>query len=387
MDDLVLDAESLFNIADIIDGYCTKQREVVNVYHAQIMALESEWRDDETFGTMVQELNGLRTQALAIIDEVYETYPKYFRARAQQILERPIYRSEGTPVFIPTSTIGETTRTTGYRGGYGTNVGYGANIGSGRSATSSSSGVSKSSQNQELPSGLTGEGESTSSVSSKSGFLSWVCTISGKQDTLERALKGVEHRPIKAASAERTEDKIVSELSGGDLTDGSCSSLAFAYAGNKAGYVVYDFRDGQSRVVFSSRDTIKQIAKMEGVESIIENGTNDGICAERLMSQMKPGKEYYMATGRHAAIVRQQINGGYQYLELQSEIPSDNGWHPLTLNALSSRFKCEDRHETEWSNILISVDSLQNNKEFLNLLGYINTDKSAQVKGVSGHVR
>ena len=51
MDDLVLDADLLFNIADIIEVYCAKQREVVNVYHAQIMALESEWRDDETFGT------------------------------------------------------------------------------------------------------------------------------------------------------------------------------------------------------------------------------------------------------------------------------------------------------------------------------------------------
>lgn len=384
MDDLILDSESLFNIADIIDAYCAKQREVVNVYYAQIMALESEWRDDDTFGAMVEELNVLRTEAIAILEEVYATYPKYFRARAQRILERPIYRSEGVPVFSPTQPVGEAIRTTENSGGYGTNVGYGVNIGSSIGILSSESGVAKSTQNQELPSGLTGEGES---VSSKGKFLSWVCTIFGKKNSLGQALKGVEYRPIKVSSTERTEDEIVSEISGGDLTDGSCSSLAFAYAGNKAGYVVYDFRDGQSRAVFSSRDTIKQIAKMEGVESIIEQGINDGICAERLMSQMKPGKEYYMATGRHAAIVRIKDNCGYQYLELQSGISSDNGWKPLTQTALYTRFGCQDSHKTEWSNFLISVDSLKSSTEFLSLLGYINTDKSAQVKGVKGYVR
>ncbi|MDE6435205.1 MAG: hypothetical protein K2L07_13355 [Lachnospiraceae bacterium] len=387
MEELVLDAETLFNIADIIDGYCAKQREVVNVYHAQIMALESEWRDDETFGTMVEELNALKMQALVILDEVYETYPKYFRKRAQKILERPIYRGKGTTVYVPTAPVGGSTGTTGYRRWYGANVGYSSTAGvssGGKSATSRSA---KSVGNQDISFGLTGEGESTGSVDSKGGFLNWVCSVLGKKDTLEKALKGVEHRPIKVALTQRTEEQIVNDISGGDLTEGSCSSLAFAYAGNKEGYVVYDFRDGQSRRVFSSRDTIKQIATMEGVESKIEIGTNDGICAERLMSQMKPGKEYYMATGRHAAVVREKIEGGYQYLELQSGIPSENGWQPLTQRALYERFGCQDGHSTEWSNYLISLDSLQSNTEFLNLLGYINTDKSAQAKGVKGYVR
>lgn len=125
MDDLVLDAESLFNIADIIDGYCAKQREVVNVYHAQIMAIESEWKDDETFGAMVQELNALKTQVIAILDEVYEIYPKYFRIRAQQILERPIYQSGSTTVVGDNSPISEYSTGTAY-GRVGTYGGYGA---------------------------------------------------------------------------------------------------------------------------------------------------------------------------------------------------------------------------------------------------------------------
>ena len=46
------------------------------------------------------------------------------------------------------------------------------------------------------------------------------------------------------------EADIINRVGGGDLTKGSCSSLAFMYAGNKAGLDVLDFRDGNSRSVF-----------------------------------------------------------------------------------------------------------------------------------------
>ena len=205
--------------------------------------------------------------------------------------------------------------------------------------------------------------------------------------SIKSELKGVDFLPIREDSIGRTEQQIISSVSGGDMTDGSCSSLALAYAGNKAGYVVYDFRGGKSRSVFSSRESIRQIASMEGVISIMEFGTNDAECAERLMSKMEKGQEYYMATGRHAAVVRLNKEGHYQYLELQSDMASENGWQPLTLRALYERFGCGDKHEIEWSNYLINLESLQKNAEFLNLLGYINTDESAQRKGVYGHVR
>lgn len=208
-----------------------------------------------------------------------------------------------------------------------------------------------------------------------------------RNDSLDKSLKGVEHRPIERTTEERTEQQIISSISGGDMTEGSCSSLALAYVGNRAGYVVYDFRDGQSRTVFSTRRSIEQIANLEGVNSVILRGTDDTLCAERLMASMETGREYYMATGAHAAIVRLNDEGHYQYLELQSGIPSNNGWQPLTLNALSVRFGCEDGQAMECSNYLIELDSLQNNTEFLNLLGYINTDESAQVRGASGHER
>ena len=201
------------------------------------------------------------------------------------------------------------------------------------------------------------------------------------------ALKGVEYKPIQFAPTVRNEQQIISSISGGDMTQGSCSSLALAYAGNRAGYIVYDFRDGQSREVFSSRSTIEQIANMNGVNSIILYGSDDTICAEQLLSRMEPGRQYYMATGAHAAVVRLNNEGVYQYLELQSGTPSENGWHSLSLSVLYSRFGCEDGQLRECSNYLIELDSLQSNTEFLDLLGYINTDEFAQMRGASGYVR
>lgn len=231
-----------------------------------------------------------------------------------------------------------------------------------------------------------GTSEASRTLASNGG-RSFFANIFNRSQNINEALKGVEHRPIEPASSARSEQQIISSISGGDMTEGSCSSLAFAYAGNRAGYVVYDFRDGQSREVFSSRSSIEQIANMDGVTSVILRGTDDTMCAERLMSGMERGRQYYMATGAHAAVVRLNNEGIYQYLELQSGTPSENGWHPLTLSALYSRFGCEDNQSREYASYLIDLDSLQNNTEFLDLLGYINTDESAQMRGASGYVR
>ena len=143
---------------------------------------------------------------------------------------------------------------------------------------------------------------------------------------------------------------IVKRLAGGDQTAGSCSSLAFAYCGNKAGYAVLDFRDGESRRFFSSNNSILQITNLPNVKSLIEWGNDDELCANRLMAQMESGKEYYFATGEHAAIVRLN-NGHYEYLELQSP-GDDNGWHLLHPISLYERFGC-GVNTSEYPNIQI----------------------------------
>lgn len=231
-----------------------------------------------------------------------------------------------------------------------------------------------------------GKGEHSVALGSN-GLNSFLSRVFNRNQNIYEALKGVEHRPIMPAVSERSEQQIISSISGGDMTQGSCSSLAFAYAGNRAGYIVYDFRNGRSREVFSSRSSVEQIANMDGVNSVIQQGTDDTACAERLMSSMEVGREYYLATGAHAAVVRLNSNGVYQYLELQSGIQEENGWHTLTPWSLYQRFGCEDGQLSACSSYLIELDSLQNNEEFLNLLGYINTNESEQVRGERGHVR
>ncbi len=200
-------------------------------------------------------------------------------------------------------------------------------------------------------------------------------------------LRGVKHNPIQAASSERSEQEIISDLGGGDKTSGSCSSLALAYAGNRAGYVVRDFRGGRSCQTFSRRSSIEQIANMDGVNATILRGTDDTLCVERFMTSMERGREYYLATGSHAAVVRMNENGNYQYLELQNGNPSENGWHPLTLTSMATRFRCIDNRTRESSNFLIELSSLQGNSEFLNLLGYINTAEGEQRRGTDGYER
>ena len=195
--------------------------------------------------------------------------------------------------------------------------------------------------------------------------------------------KNVEHNVIGKFGHERSTEDIVARLGGGDKTQGSCSSLAFAYAGNKAGYDVLDFRDGESRKYFSSNSSISMIAGLPGVDSKIIMGLDDVECADRLLSEMKPGKEYYLATGQHASIVRLN-DGHYEYLELQSA--TDNGWHLLHDARLYDRFGCGS-NRTEYPNFLIDVDSLSQCNEFLDILGYINTTECNQRKGESGHVR
>lgn len=227
----------------------------------------------------------------------------------------------------------------------------------------------------------------SSGISSSAGGAGMPGAGSGEFTSIVASLEGanVAYRPIEPAPVARTTEQIVERLSGGDLTEGSCSSLAFAYAGNKAGYDVLDFRDGGSRSFFATRTSIQKIADLPGVQSTVLCGQDDFDSAGRLFGGMESGKEYYLAIGQHAAIVRR--NGDHiEYLELQH--PSGgNGWHELSAFLLEKRFGCSRARSFAVSSFLLEVDSLTKCREFLRLLGYINTEGSQQRKGVSGNVR
>jgi hypothetical protein len=182
---------------------------------------------------------------------------------------------------------------------------------------------------------------------------------------------------------------IISRVGGGDLTGGSCSSCALAYAGNRAGIDVLDFRGGASKKFFANPDNILKIAKLPDVKSKLTKFTNDFQAAEDMLKYTKVGKEYYMGVGRHASIIR-RTKDGYEYLELQS--PNNNGWKKLDYKVLEQRFGCRNSHSRrgkviELENCIIDIETLGKNKDFKRILGYINTAKDKQKKGERGRVR
>lgn len=171
------------------------------------------------------------------------------------------------------------------------------------------------------------------------------------------------------------------------MTKGSCSSLALAYAANKAGYDVLDFRGGESCSIFSTNSNIIELTKLANGE-IVKN-FNDFKGAAELVQKIEKGKEYYFATGKHAAIIRKSDNG-FEYLELQSAVK--NGFKPLNNDVLKKRFKCQKSYSVsgfklEVPNMMFDIDALKNNSEFEKLFGYINTSEALQQKGKLGETK
>ena len=199
---------------------------------------------------------------------------------------------------------------------------------------------------------------------------------------------GITSNPIKKSSKKLTEEEIIQAISGGDKTKGSCSSAAFAYIGNKGGYTVLDFRGGESCDFFSRNSRINMIGNLPGVKMHVAKNTNDFKATKELfLETVENGNEYYLATGRHAAIIRKNDNL-VEYLELQSKIV--NGFKPFDDTVLKKRFKAQKSHAVrgrkyDVDSYLIDVNSLKDNPEFHNILSFLNTAESKQMKGIEGH--
>lgn len=210
----------------------------------------------------------------------------------------------------------------------------------------------------------------------------------------------IKYNEVKPLDKPLSGVEIIEKLAGGDKTAGSCSSLAFSYIGNKNGMDVTDFRGGKSQEMFSHNDTIMTMAKLPGVKSSITEVDYEAKgTAEVLQEKLVAGKEYYLSTGRHAAIVR-KAGDEYQYLELQSRI--QNGWMPFDkygsmIDTLMKRFGCRKtkdqikiggkNHVFKKRVLLMDTDSFDGNKEFQDILGYINTAIDKQKKGATGDIR
>lgn len=214
-------------------------------------------------------------------------------------------------------------------------------------------------------------------------------------DEIKKAaeINKIQHLPAKEFDKPITEKQMIERLGGRDKTKGSCSSLAFAYAANKGGLDVLDFRGGSSCEMFSRHGNIKKIVDAAGGQ--IERGKNDFTQANTLLKSVEKDQEYYFVCGRHAAIVRKN-DDGYQYLELQGvnddNSPIYNGWHRLDRKALKYRFKAQTRHTSygmalETESCMIEISKLYKDSGYKKMIGYINTQSDKQIKGLGGGLK
>lgn len=223
----------------------------------------------------------------------------------------------------------------------------------------------------------------------------------GKQLRSRFEGRGVEYNEVSTWVKQPTEKEIIERLAGGDMTSGSCMSLAYAYAGNKNGLDVIDFRGGQSCDTMSyAHNSMINLPKAK-TATLVEMGSTIRP-AKALLKQVEPGKEYIFITGRHAAVVRKH-NGALQYLEMQSA--RENGWmdfereyiafkgHPVLekkvkqnmSDTLKNRFGCGSPSAGVSS--LTDIECFKDDDEFRDILGYINTAPDKQKKGASGSVK
>lgn len=213
----------------------------------------------------------------------------------------------------------------------------------------------------------------------------------------------IEYKPVERHTKQPTENEIISAISGGDNTTGSCASVGIAYIGQKHGLNVLDFRGGKSMDYFSGKMAKVQFFEALGATPIAESSAKSDLTnGKRILSQMVKGKEYYLSVGRHASIVRavddpildpvtgevKKIGTKYQYLELQSA--RNSGWTDFRKDVretLKWRFGCSSSSSYWNTAYLTDIEAFPDNDEFRTLLGYIDTNESEQRKGIHGTIK
>ncbi len=207
--------------------------------------------------------------------------------------------------------------------------------------------------------------------------------------------KKIEFNPVSLHTEIPKEEKIINTVSGGDKTDGgSCVSVALAYIGQKQGFNVLDFRGGESRRYFATSSTVEELIKMNGIKSNTIIGDTQFLAGSTALSSLEKGKEYFLAVGRHASIVRKTKSGDLEYLELQSAEYS--GWHdandlkfilPYRFDAIDESV-IKNGKVMQFKAFLINVsDSDFKTDSFKHLLGFINTNKGEELKGFDGSIQ
>lgn len=195
--------------------------------------------------------------------------------------------------------------------------------------------------------------------------------------------KHVDHNPVKTLEHELTEQEIIDRISGADKTKGSCASLAYAYAANKAGYDVLDFRGGDSLKILSDRDNTYRFSQCENSKWIYK-GAATSFEKVKFIRSLPDGQEFIFMSGEHSAVVRQK-EGKAQYLELQ-EKSSFNGWQTIR-NSFDFDMRFNKGALSTSGYFAINTNDLVKSKGFREMCGYINTDPKNQMKGTGGYAK
>lgn len=231
-----------------------------------------------------------------------------------------------------------------------------------------------------------------------------------------RAKKLMREKDVKPLEKTLSENEIIKRLSGGDMTGGSCISLTLAYAANRAGYDVIDYRGGASREYFCRpysnlfqyidhtlpkythlypeyKLRSKQYAFGKDMVVKMYFDKNDNSAYLDMVSDMKPGKEYIMILGSHAAVMKKKIdnlgNETIFYLEMQSRHDEQNTWHEIDdyKKILPARFRTRKRPGKQRLAFLADVEALGNNATFLEFMRFVNNEPENQKKGSKGRIK
>lgn len=110
MESFVLDSETLRAVANTIDNYARRQKEIMNNFLRNVSNLGGEWQDDETFYSLIKEIMNLRADIHCKMD-CASAYAIIFRDSAEAIERRPKFgQATDEPLgHISGSTSGNTT--------------------------------------------------------------------------------------------------------------------------------------------------------------------------------------------------------------------------------------------------------------------------------------
>lgn len=207
-----------------------------------------------------------------------------------------------------------------------------------------------------------------------------------KFNSIKNVLKAkVKYNQCKDLPFRETSLKAVSVLSGGDMTGGSCASLALSYVGRRKGIDVIDYRGGNSRDWFSSKENKVSLGEAIGASFKVYKN-NNGKSGFSILKEagLDSDKEYLVGYARHMAVVKVDKWGYFSYLELQSPIQPMNNWTRMNDSKMEVRFggKTTNDHDV----YLYDFSNVDNDK-FKEILGYINTSEDNQQKGNKGIIK